>query len=140
MPDWSVWLICAGVLVAFELFIGTFYLLMVALGLSAGAVAAWLGAGWPLQILFAAVVGVAATVMLRRWRYARHPRREAANDATMSLDIGQKLMVQEWHNGRARVMYRGALWDVELGEGEQAMPGEFRIVQVRGNRLVVALS
>lgn len=140
MPDWSVWLICAGVLVAFELFIGTFYLLMVALGLSAGAVAAWSGAGGTLQIVVAAVVGVVATILLRRWRYTRQSRPGAANDPVMNLDVGQKLLVAEWQHGHARAMYRGALWDVELEEGAPAKPGEFRIIQVRGNRLVVTLA
>ena len=33
MADWIMWLIAAGVLVALELFSGTFYLLMMALGM-----------------------------------------------------------------------------------------------------------
>ena len=43
-----------------------------------------------------------------------------------------------WTDGRARVMYRGALWDVELGPGTTARPGDFRIVEVQGSRLVVS--
>jgi hypothetical protein len=45
--------------------------------------------------------------------------------------------VPAWDNGRARVMYRGALWDVELGQGVAPHAGEFRIVEVHGSRLVV---
>ena len=37
MADWSFWLIAAGVAVTVELFIGTFYLLMIAIGLVFGA-------------------------------------------------------------------------------------------------------
>ena len=44
MADWTYWLIGAGLLIVAELFIGTFYLLMIALGLVAGALAAWVGA------------------------------------------------------------------------------------------------
>ena len=38
----------------------------------------------------------------------------------------------------SRVMYRGALWDVELRPGALDHPGDFRIVEVHGNRLIVA--
>lgn len=138
MSDWSYWLIGAGVLVVAELFIGTFYLLMIAVGLLAGALAAALGAGGPLQTLVAALVGVAATMVLRRSHVKRPGRPEAANDPDINLDIGQQLSVPQWHERRARVMYRGALWDVELRADGAPEPGEYRIVEVRGNRLVVA--
>ena len=40
MADWIMWLVAAGVLVALELFSGTFYLLMVAIGALAGGLQA----------------------------------------------------------------------------------------------------
>jgi len=138
MHDWTYWLIGAGILIVAELFIGTFYLLMIALGLLAGALAAWLGAGGPLQTLAAACVGVLATLVLRRTRYARPGRFKAANDPSINLDIGQRVTVPAWHARRARAMYRGALWDVELRAGAPEEPGEFEIVEVQGNRLIVA--
>ena len=138
MSDWTYWLIGAGILVVAELFIGTFYLLMIAIGLLFGALAAWLGAGGALQTLAAAVVGVAATLTLRRTRYARPGRGQAANDPSINLDIGQRVTVPQWQDRRARVMYRGALWDVELRAGVEPQPGDFEIVEVQGNRLIVA--
>lgn len=138
MSDWTYWLIGAGILVVAELFIGTFYLLMIAVGLLSGAVAAWLGAGGALQTLVAALVGIAATMVLRRTRYARGGRGQAANDPSINLDIGQRVTVPQWQERRARVMYRGALWDVELRAGAEALPGEFEIVEIQGNRLIVA--
>ena len=138
MSDWSYWLIGAGILVVAELFIGTFYLLMIAIGLLAGALAAWLGAGGPLQTLVAALVGVLATVLLRRSRFARSRRGQAANDPNVNLDIGGRVSVPQWHERRARVMYRGALWDVELRAGVAPEAGDFEIVEVQGNRLIVA--
>jgi hypothetical protein len=39
----------------------------------------------------------------------------------------------------ARVMYRGAMWDVELAPGQAAAPGVFTIREVRGSRLIVGL-
>ena len=140
MSDWSYWLIGAGALIVAELFIGTFYLLMIALGLLAGALAAWLGASGALQTLIAALVGIAATVLLRRSRYARPGRGQAANDPSVNLDIGGRVTVTQWNERRARVMYRGALWDVELASGSDPAPGYYRIVEVDGNRLIVARS
>jgi len=138
MSDWSYWLIGAGILVVAELFIGTFYLLMIGLGLLAGALAAWLGADGALQTLSAALVGIGATVLLRRSRYARPGRGKAANDPSVNLDIGGRVTVTQWHERRARVMYRGALWDVELRAGSEPEAGDYRIVEVDGNRLIVA--
>ena len=138
MSDWTYWLIGAGILIVAELFIGTFYLLMIAIGLLAGAFVAFLGAGGPLQTLVAALVGIGATMILRRTRYARNGRFQAANDPSINLDIGQRVQVPQWQQRRARVMYRGALWDVELRQGAEPETGEFEIVEVQGNRLIVA--
>ena len=138
MSDWTYWLIGAGVLIVAELFIGTFTLLMIALGLLFGAGAAWLGASGALQILVAALVGIGATMLLRRTRYARPGRGKAANDPSINLDIGQRVTVPQWQDRRARVMYRGALWDVELRADTLPQPGDFEIVDVQGSRLIVA--
>jgi membrane protein implicated in regulation of membrane protease activity len=137
MADWINWLVLAGVLVVFELFSGTFYLLMIALGLGFGALVALAGFGVPAQTIAAAVVGVMATGLLHRSRLGRPARVDAARDPNVNLDIGQAVRVGQWHDGKARVMYRGALWDVELGQGGIAEPGDFKIVEVRGSRLIV---
>lgn len=139
MSDWSYWLAGAGVIVILELFSGTFYLLMIAIGLAAGAAAALLGLGPAVQTLVAAAVGVVATVVLRRSRYGRRQHAlEAARDPNVNLDIGQMVHVPEWQDGTARVMYRGALWDVELAPGLTAAPGQYIIREVRGSRLILA--
>jgi membrane protein implicated in regulation of membrane protease activity len=140
MAEWMGWLVAAGVLVILELFTGTFYLLMIAIGLAVGGLIALAGAGGPMQTIAAAVVGVLATAMLHRSRFGRPARGNAARDSNVNLDIGQRVSVPAWDNGRARVMYRGALWDVELGQGATPQAGDFRIVEVQGSRLVVANS
>lgn len=140
MADWMGWLATAGVLVILELFTGTFYLLMIAIGLAVGGFVALAGAGLPAQAIVAGVVGVLATAVLHRSRFGRQGRHPAARDRNVNLDIGQRVTVPAWDNGRARVMYRGALWDVELGQGATPQAGDFRIVEVQGSRLVVANS
>ena len=137
MTSWMLWLALAGALTVLELFSGTFYLLMVAFGMLAGALAAFAGATEAVQLLIAAVVGAAATALLRR----NHPQRtDAANDPNINLDIGQTLHVPHWHADpvSARVMYRGALWDVDLAPGAVAQPGQFVIREIRGSRLIVS--
>lgn len=138
MSDWMNWLVGAGILVIAEMFTGTFYLLMIAIGLAFGGIAALLGASGPIQTLVAAAVGLAATGVLHRSRFGRPARANPARDHNVNLDIGARLAVPGWQDGRARVMYRGALWDVELGPGAQPEAGDYRIVEVQGNRLIVA--
>ena len=138
MTDWMSWMVGAGMLVVAELFTGTFYLLMIAIGLACGGIAALLGLSGPLQTLVAAATGLAATGILHRSRFGRPAKLDATRDQNVNLDIGGRVTVHAWNEGRARVMYRGALWDIELGPGALAEAGEFRIVEVLGNRLIVS--
>jgi membrane protein implicated in regulation of membrane protease activity len=133
------WWIVAGVLVAAELFAGTFYMLMLALGCTAGAVAAHLGAGTSTQVFSAALVG-AGTTALWHYRRARSPRSAPAeSNRDVNLDIGQTLQVPAWHgDGTARVSYRGSAWNVQYRGDAAPAPGEHVIVAVQGTRLVVS--
>lgn len=142
MTDWMMWLALAGVLVILEMFSGTFYLLMIALGLVAGAIMATLGFSHSTQMEVAALVGIIATYALRRSKYGRRSRVEAARDRSVNLDIGETLRVESWQleHGIAstRSQYRGAMWDIELVPGFEAQPGLFVIHEIRGSRLIVA--
>ena len=144
MTDWILWFVAAGVVVILEIFSGTFYLLMIAVGLAAAGVGALLGAGEPAQYIIAAVVGAAATYALRRSKFGMHKKGDAARDPNVNLDIGQTLVINEWKNDgahhHARVMYRGAMWDVDLASGAVAETGTFTIQEIRGSRLIVANS
>ncbi|AJE99768.1 NfeD family protein [Pandoraea apista] len=135
-----LWFGVAGLTVVLELASGTFYLLMVALGMTAGGIAAVLRVDWPLQLVIAAVVAGVAVWLLRRSRFGRRRIKvDAAADPSTNLDIGQQLHIDAWQpDGRARAMYRGAEWDVELMPGESASAGWFVIREVRGSRLFVA--
>ncbi len=134
MSDMMSWFLAAGVLVILELFVGTFYLLMVAVGILAGGIAAAAGAPLSVQALVAALIGIVATLLLRR----RSRKASAARDPNVSLDIGQSVTVGQWQDGTARVMYRGALWDVELVHGSNPAAGQYTIREIRGSRLIVS--
>ena len=140
--DWSapmVWWMTVGALVAAELATGTFYLLMLALGCAAGALAAHMGLGSTAQVVTAALFGGGATFAwhLKRRRLPQAAPAESNRD--VNLDIGQQVQVQSWNaDGTARVHYRGAAWSVRLAQGSEAAPGPHVIVAVQGNELRVA--
>jgi membrane protein implicated in regulation of membrane protease activity len=138
MNDWINWFWAAGLVVVLELFSGTFYLLMIAIGIAAGGIAAWAGLAPPMPAAAAALVGVLATLALHASRYGKSANADAAHDPNVNLDIGQSVQVADWHNGAARVMYRGAMWDVELAPGASAAAGTFTIREIRGSRLIVS--
>lgn len=134
----SLWWLAAGLLVAAELFVGSFYMLMLALGCVAGAVAAHLGASDAAQMVTAGVVG-AGTTAVWHFRRARSPRSAPVqSNRDVLLDIGQTLQVDAWDaQGVARVGYRGSAWTAEYRGPGQPAPGLHRIVAVQGSRLIV---
>jgi membrane protein implicated in regulation of membrane protease activity len=135
----SVWWIAAGVAVAAELATGTFYLLMIALGLGAAALAAHFGSTQPIQFLVAAVVGGGATA-LWHWRRLSHagPPVPTAQDRDVNLDIGERVHVARWAGDEtAQVSYRGSTWAARLQPGARAVPGEYVVSAVEGNWLVL---
>ena len=137
----TIWWVAAGIAVAAELATGTFYLLMFALGLAAGAVAGHLGLGSTAQIVVAALVGSAATA-LWHWKRARQPQSAPVeSNRDVNLDIGERVQVQAWgSDGTARVSYRGTQWTARLQPGAAAVAGEHRVTAVEGNWLVLAPS
>jgi membrane protein implicated in regulation of membrane protease activity len=143
MTHWMIWFAAACALLIAEMATGTFYLLMIAIGAAVGGLAALSGMNGVVQCMLAAIVALIATAVLRRSRLGRTPTIDASRDPDVNPDIGQSVVVTEWSSNAphiARVMYRGALWDVELATGGEAHAGNFVIREVRGNRLIVANS
>jgi membrane protein implicated in regulation of membrane protease activity len=134
----TFWWVAAGVLVAAELATGTFYLLMIALGLATAAVAAHLGLGLTAQIAAGAIVAASATAIWH-WRRAQAPASApAAQNRDVNLDIGERVQVSAWaQDGTARVQYRGSQWTARLQPGATPRPGEHRVTAVEGNWLVL---
>lgn len=139
--DWSDpvwWWIGCGILVATELATGTFYLLMLALGMAAAAIGAHLGLGFTAQLLLAALVGGGAVAAwhIRRSRQPAAPPASANRD--VNLDIGERVRVDRWNaDGTAQVHYRGANWSVRWQGSGVPLPGEHVIRAVDGNRLLL---
>ena len=130
------WWIAAAVLVALELGSGSFYLLMLAVGAAAGALAAHLGLDSALQWSAAAVLATALVGALYLQR-RRRPRRSTQTNRDLNLDIGSVLEVARWDGATStRVRWRGTEWQARLGHG-RALPGRFRIAAVDANTLVL---
>ncbi|MDE2370833.1 MAG: NfeD family protein [Burkholderiales bacterium] len=130
------WGVGFGILVVAELATGTFYLLMLALGCAAGAIAAGIGLTLPLQVAFGALVGVGATVAWHLKRRSEPRSQPAQSNPDVVLDIGQQLHVTAWAgDGSARVNYRGASWSARYAGSGTPAPGEYRISAVQGSVL-----
>lgn len=138
MAESTIWWLCAGAAVAVELLTGTFYLLMLGVGLAAAAVAANLGASTVVQLLVAAVVGGGA-VTVWHLRQLRRPAAPAAGaNRDVNLDVGETVHVDAWSpDGTATVKYRGANWTVIHRSGNTPSTGAHRVAEVVGSRLLV---
>ena len=131
-----VWWIAAGiVLAAADVFLGTFYLIVMGLACGAAAVGAWadLTLGW--QLTFFAVAAIVGGLIVRKVRV----KDESISEQVQHPDVGQTVTVTKWSaEGTAQVMYRGASWTAQAIPGAALTPGLWRIVEVNGARLVIA--
>ena len=138
MDESTLWWLFAGATVGIELMIGTFYLLMVATGLAAAAIAAHLGLPMPAQLVTAALVSGGAVVA---WYFIKKKRPGDPSpraDRSVNLDVGEILHIDHWNPyGSATVQYRGAAWTVIHRPGVVPSPGKHRVAELVGNRLLV---
>lgn len=138
MAQSTLWWLLAGGAIAIELLTGTFYLLMLAIGLACAALAAHLGASTVVQIVVAALVGGGSVVA---WHFKqRRSRAEPLAQANhnVNLDIGEMVQVGAWNpDGTADVHYRGARWTALHRAGVVPGTGPHRVAEMVGNRLLV---
>jgi membrane protein implicated in regulation of membrane protease activity len=133
MEIYIYWFLLALVLIGLEMVTGTFYLLVVAIGMAVGGLAALLGAGIAWQLVLSAVMVVAGTIILRRWKST-----QASETPNPSFDIDQPVRVIKWHdNGSARVFYRGAEWDAEPESADTPHEETLYIKAVQGSGLIL---
>jgi membrane protein implicated in regulation of membrane protease activity len=138
MAESTIWWLLTGTAVAVELVTGTFYLLMLAMGLAAGALAAHAGAAVTVQIIVAALIGGGAVAGWHLKRGRRPPGPAASANRDVNLDIGEIVHVDAWNaDGTASIKYRGANWTVIPEGGAVQTTGAHRVREVIGNRLVV---
>ena len=139
LETWLVWAVAGFVLVIAELVSGTFYLLVIGIGAFAGAVAAWVQAGFVVQALAAGVVAVVGAWIVHTW----HARQPVSPQGSNFLDRGQAVVLEGWANETAniaRVKYRGTTWEARIAQpGERPAPGTTLYIEGQdGNMLLVA--
>lgn len=133
MAPYIYWFMLVFGLLALEMATGTFYMLMLAVAVAIGGVAALLGIGLPIQITLTALAGIIGTVALRRMKSTR-----PADTASQSLDTGQTVQMIAWReDGSARVHYRGAEWDAEPESPDMPREGALYIKEIHGSKLIL---
>jgi membrane protein implicated in regulation of membrane protease activity len=138
MADSTLWWLIAGSLIAVELITGTFYLLMISLGLVAAALAAHAGLTVPWQWVTAAVVGGGSVLAWRLYRRSQPASPPARANHDVNMDVGETVYVNHWQgDDTCSVKYRGAHWDATLQEGQLAQAGRYVIAEVVGSRLIL---
>jgi membrane protein implicated in regulation of membrane protease activity len=138
MAESTLWWLLAGGMIALELLTGTFYLLMLSLGVAGAAIAAHLGASVTVQLVVAALLGGGCVLAWRSYKKHQPPVLPAGANRDVNLDIGEILHIEAWNDdGTSTAHYRGANWSVTLRTGTASSPGLHRIVEVIGSRLVV---
>lgn len=138
MAESTVWWLIGGALVAVELLTGTFYLLMLAIGMASAAVAAHLGASLTIQLVTAALVGGGAVVAWHLRKSQAPQELPAQSNANVNLDIGETVHITAWNaDGTADVQYRGAHWTAIHRAGVSPSAGAHRVAELVGNRLLV---
>ena len=130
------WFVAALIVAGAEMFLGTIYLIAVALGAAAGGAASFFGASLEAQIALCALVIVAAAFLIRRLRAARAGEADRAGEL-QRLDEGNLVRVESvGSDGLAVVQYRGAPWIARPGK-EAIRPGLWTIERVDGVQLVL---
>jgi membrane protein implicated in regulation of membrane protease activity len=141
MNDSTIWWLAAGGLISLELITGTFYLLMMSLGLVSAALSAHAGLEAQWQWVMGAAVGGGSVLLLRHFRKSQPPIAPAKANPDANLDIGETVHVEIWNgDGQCSVKYRGARWDAAILPGEAALPGPYCIAEVVGSRLILKKS
>lgn len=136
MEEDFLWAILGLALVIVELLTGTFYLLMLAIAAFGAALAAWLGQGFPVQVIVGSMIAAGGCYGVHLYR---------AKNSTQQMppvDAGQPATFESWVDRGARlarVSYRGASWDA-LVEGEDIPEAGaiLYVLEAHGNTLKVA--
>ena len=138
MAQSTFWWLLAGAAVIAELVSGTFYLLILATGLAAAAIASHLGATETVQITVAALVTSGAVLGWRAYKISAPSDLPANANPDVNLDIGATVQIDAWNpDGTANVKYRGANWTVSPEENHPMATGAHQVVAVVGSRLIV---
>ena len=134
------WLIAAVLLFVAEMFMGTFYLLVVSASFVSAGLAEWLlGTPTAVNVSIASLFSVIGIILVRRWQKSRPPRAREQHDN--DLDIGQTVVLEHaLPDGLWLVRYRGTQWQAQLEQHADAKScAQAQITGKHGNVLHIHL-
>lgn len=132
----TLWLVSALIALGIEFMTGTLYLLVVAIALAGGGLAAWFNLSDTTQYIIASLSGLLAYIVVSRWksRISFIPNHQADHP-----DQGQEVRILRiTAPGYARVFYRGTEWDAHF-EGAAPQVGDVAMITGHdGNHLIIS--
>ena len=132
------WLIAAVILVILEMFVGTFYLLVIAAALASVGLTEWLFAtGMEFNLALLGVLCLGGIFLARRYQKRRASDHVQVN---LPLDINQAVKIeQHLHDNVYQVHYRGTVWQAQLQDTQQDIGiGQTAYISARqGNVLLI---
>ncbi|MGL4668139.1 MAG: NfeD family protein [Saezia sp.] len=131
-----IWGVLFFLLLGVEMITGTFYLLMISIGMLAGAGAALLGLDVIWQIGLAGSISAVITALFH-FKRVKNPKAAIYSENKDALiDIGQLVEVNHWGPDKTtQVRHRGAEWSARwVGEGVPTV-GSCVIRGIKGSQL-----
>ena len=131
------WLIAAVILVVLEMFVGTFYLLVIAAALASVGLTEWLFAtGMEFNLALLGVLCLGGIFLARRYQKRRASAHVQIN---LPLDINQAVKIeQHLHDNVYQVHYRGTVWQAQLQDTQNINIGQTAYISARqGNVLFI---
>lgn len=129
------WFIIATVIFIAEIFLGTFYLLVVSASFISAGLAQWLfDTSLVVNLAIAAIFSAVSILLIWHWQKRLMIRKTTVPD---DLDLGQMVTLEQpVTEGIWLVRYRGTLWQAKIETVMQ--PGQFAyIVGKEGNLLIL---
>lgn len=139
---WLAWLGIALVLAAIEAATVDFVFIMFAGGALAGAVAAGLGASFPIQVVVAVATGILLLFTVRPIVKRQFMDGEMDHQIGASSLVGRSARVlQAVTDGDGRIKLAGETWSARLAAGATSTVGpgeEVRVIAIHGATAIVA--
>lgn len=135
MTSFLIWICLAVLLGIADLFIGSGYILILALACLPPAAIAFFTPDILWQLFSFALFGIVGCFIGAKWL---RRRKAQPKEDTQHLDDGQIVEVSHWDKiGQTKVFFRGAYWDAKAQSGHDLTTGPWMICGNQGNILIL---
>jgi membrane protein implicated in regulation of membrane protease activity len=134
----TIWIVLTVVAVFLEMLTRTFTLLALAIGFATAGLFAWMGFGFPIELIVAALVSFGCMMWLRKSPAGKALQEAEESRYSVISDDGDEVHISEFDNGKhADVVFKGRHWEAKLAEGASPTHGLYRVLEVREGKLVL---